>query len=202
MEQRVADIYSGKELETVWLLEHPPIYTAGTSADPKELLSEDKFPVYKSGRGGRYTYHGPGQRVAYIMLDLKKRGSDLRRYIYDLENWLIQTLAQFSILGERREDRIGIWVGRGVKSNPSYREYKIAAIGVRVRKWIAFHGVSLNIEPNLSDFEGIIPCGVDKHGVTSLLDLGITASTTDVDTALKETFEKVFRRNTSNTILV
>ena len=148
MEQRVADIYSGKELETVWLLEHPPLYTAGTSADPNELLNENKFPVYKRGRGGRYTYHGPGQRVAYIMLDLKKRGNDLRQYVYDLETWLIQTLAQFSILGERREGRIGIWVGRGAKSNPnSYREYKIAAIGVRVKKWIAYHGISLNIEP-------------------------------------------------------
>ncbi len=202
MERRVADIYSGKALETVWLLEHPSIYTAGTSAHSSELLKADKFPVHKSGRGGRYTYHGPGQRIAYTMLDLTKRRNDLRQYVYDLETWLIHTLAEFSILGERREDRIGIWVRRGTKSNSSYREYKIAAIGIRVRKWIAYHGVSLNIEPDLRDFEGIIPCGVDEHGITSLLDLGITASTPEVDTALKKSFEQVFRRKTSRTILV
>ena len=202
MEQRVADIRSGKEQETVWLLEHPCIYTAGTSANPKELLNAERFPVYKTGRGGRYTYHGPGQRVAYAMLDLKKRGNDIRRYVYDLELWLIQTLAEFSVIGERREDRIGIWVRQGVPSNSSYSEDKIAAIGVRVKKWVAFHGIALNIDPNLDHFEGIVPCGVADHGITSLWNLGITVTTSEVDSALKINFENVFERKTTETVIV
>ena len=202
MEQRVADIRSGTAQETVWLLEHPCIYTAGTSANPKELLNAGRFPVYKTGRGGRYTYHGPGQRVAYVMLDLKKRGNDIRRYVYDLELWLIQTLAGFSIIGERREDRIGIWVRQGAPSNPSYSEDKIAAIGVRVKKWVAFHGIALNIDPNLGHFEGIIPCGVAGHGITSLWNLGITVTTPEVDSALKINFETVFGRKITETVVV
>jgi len=192
MEARVAGIIAGSAPEQVWLLEHPPLYTVGTSADPAELVDPARFPVYETGRGGRYTYHGPGQRVGYVMLDLRRRGSDVRRFVSDLEDWLIATLAQFNVIGERREGRVGIWVRRGAPSNPASREDKIAAIGVRVRKWVTFHGVSINVEPDLSHFEGIVPCGIDEHGVTSLVDLGITASQPEVDAAMRAAFEETF----------
>jgi lipoyl(octanoyl) transferase len=200
MEQRVADIRSGNAPETVWLLEHPALYSAGTSADPSELVDPDRFPVFETGRGGRYTYHGPGQRVAYVMLDLKARGNDVRRYVADLEQWVIETLAGFAVIGERREDRIGIWVARGAPANPAHREDKIAAIGVRVRKWVTYHGISLNVEPDLSHFDGIVPCGIAEHGVTSLWDLGLTPTLPEVDMALKSSFERVFERQTGATV--
>ncbi len=187
MEQRVADIVSGEAPETVWLVEHPPLYTAGTSADSNDLLSPGRFPVYQTGRGGQYTYHGPGQRVVYVMLDLNKRGRDLRRYVQQLEQWIIDTLARFNVTGERREGRVGIWVDRGAG-----REDKIAAVGVRVRRWITYHGISINVEPDLEHFTGIVPCGISAHGVTSLADLGLPVSMADLDVALRETFPTVF----------
>jgi len=190
MEERVAAIRAGTAPEMVWLLEHPPLYTAGTSADPDELLTPDRFPVFRSGRGGRYTYHGPGQRVIYVMLDLQRRGGDVRRYVHDLEEWLIGTLARFNVRGERREGRVGIWVER-----PGGREDKIAAIGVRVRRWVTYHGVALNVEPDLSHFAGIVPCGISNsggHGVTSLVDLGLPVSLPEVDAALRAEFAHVF----------
>jgi lipoyl(octanoyl) transferase len=196
MEDRAAAIRVGTAPETVWLLEHPALYTAGTSAEPAELVDPERFPVFETGRGGRYTYHGPGQRVAYVMLDLKLRGQDVRRYVHDLEQWAIETLAMFNVIGERRADRIGIWVGRGAPANPAYREDKIAAIGVRVRKWVSYHGIALNVEPDLSHFDGIVPCGIAEHGVTSLWDLGLTPTLTDVDSALRAAFERVFARRT------
>ncbi|NQW01900.1 MAG: lipoyl(octanoyl) transferase LipB [Rhodospirillales bacterium] len=192
MEQRAAAIRAGTAGELVWLLEHPALYTAGTSADPAELVDAERFPVHSSGRGGRYTYHGPGQRVAYVMLDLKQRGPDVRRYVANLEDWVIRTLGQFSVIGERREGRVGIWVRRGAPHSPLAREDKIAAIGVRIRKWVTFHGVSINVEPELSHFDGIIPCGISEHGVTSLWDLGLTPSMPEVDNALRSSFEAVF----------
>jgi lipoyl(octanoyl) transferase len=173
----------------VWLLEHPPLYTAGTSARPEDLLDPGRFPVFASGRGGQYTYHGPGQRVAYVMIDLKRRGSDVRAFVVQLEDWLIATLARFSVTGERRAGRVGIWVARGGKAA---REDKVAAIGLRIRHWISYHGVSINVAPALDHFAGIVPCGVAEHGVTSLRDLGRAATLADVDRALKETFEAVF----------
>jgi lipoyl(octanoyl) transferase len=187
MEQRVAAISEGTAAEAVWLLDHPPLYTAGTSAKPADLLEPDRFPVYQAGRGGEYTYHGPGQRVAYVMLDLNRRGRDVRCFVRDLENWLIRTLAQFGVKGERREGRVGIWVDRGMG-----REDKIAAIGVRVRHWVTFHGVSLNIDPDLSHFTGIVPCGIRQYGVTSLWDLGLTPTVEEVDMALKAAFFEQF----------
>ncbi len=187
MEDRVAAIHAGTAAELVWLLEHPPLYTAGTSARARDLVAPDLFPVFKTGRGGQFTYHGPGQRVGYVMLDLKRRGSDVRRYVGDLEEWLIRTLAHFGVKGERRAERIGVWVARG-----SGREDKIAALGVRVRRWITFHGVSLNVAPDLSHYGGIVPCGISQHGVTSLADLGIKASMEDVDVALRRSFDQVF----------
>lgn len=196
MERRVAEIRAGRAPEAVWLLEHAPIYTAGTSADPTELIDSGRFPIYDSGRGGRYTYHGPGQRVAYVMLDLKHRGGDVRRYVRDLEQWMIDTLAAFAVIGERRDERIGIWVSRGAPANPLHREDKIAAIGVRVRQWVAYHGISLNVEPDLTHFDGIVPCGISEHGVTSLWDLGLTPTMPEVDVVLRERFERVFGRNT------
>jgi len=196
MEDRAAAIRAGTAPETVWLLEHPALYTAGTSAEPAELVDPERFPVFETGRGGRYTYHGPGQRVAYVMLDLKLRGQDVRRYVHDLEQWAIETLAMFNVTGERRSDRIGIWVGRGAPANPAYREDKIAAIGVRVRKWVSYHGIALNVEPDLTHFDGIVPCGIAEHGVTSLWDLGLTPTLTDVDSALRAAFERVFARRT------
>jgi len=190
MEARVAAIAAGDAPECVWLLEHPPLYTAGTSADPVDLLDPDRFPVFKIGRGGQYTYHGPGQRIAYVMLDLKRRKPDLRAFVAALEEWLIRTLWNFHIRGERREDRVGVWVKRPEKGID--REDKVAAIGIRVRKWVTFHGISLNVEPDLSHFDGIVPCGVQKHGVTSLVDLGIPISMPEVDAVLREEFEALF----------
>ena len=190
MEARAAGIAAGSEREMVWLLEHPPLYTAGTSAKQEDLLMPDRFPVYKTGRGGQYTYHGPGQRVGYVMLDLNKRGKDLRAFVTNLERWLIQTLAEFNVVGETRPDRVGVWVQRPDKGLG--REDKIAAIGVRVRKWVTFHGVSLNVEPDLDHFSGIVPCGIQQHGVTSLVDLGLPVTYAEVDAALKRQFTEVF----------
>ncbi len=194
MEQRVADIRSGTAPEMVWLLEHPPLYTAGTSATDEELLDRNRFPVYETGRGGRYTYHGPGQRVAYVMLDLKKRGGDVRKYVCNLEEWVIRTLADFNVIGERRDGRVGIWVRRGAPANPASREDKIGAIGVRIRRWVTFHGIAINVDPELEHFSGIVPCGIEEHGVTSLWDLGVTATTYDIDNALRARFNEVFDR--------
>jgi lipoyl(octanoyl) transferase len=185
MEARAAAIASGGESELVWLIEHPPLYTAGTSADMRDVI-DARFPVFESGRGGQLTYHGPGQRVAYVMLNLAKRGGDVRAFVAALEQWLINTLAEFGVKGERREDRVGIWVRHGSD------ESKIAAIGIRVRRGITFHGVSLNVNPDLSHFDGIVPCGVAEHGVTSLAALGVDAGMADVDAALRRNFETVF----------
>ncbi|MCP5410837.1 MAG: lipoyl(octanoyl) transferase LipB [Alphaproteobacteria bacterium] len=185
MEARAAAIAAGQANESVWLLEHPPIYTAGTSAQDADLL-DARFPVYRTGRGGQFTYHGPGQRIGYVMLDLKQRRPDVRAYVHDLEDWLIGALDQFGVKGERRDGRVGIWVQRGLK------EDKIAALGVRIKRWVTFHGVSLNVDPDLSHFSGIVPCGVSQHGVTSLADLGIKTTMDDVDAALRRSFEKVF----------
>lgn len=190
MERRVAQIREGRAGELVWLLEHPPIYTAGTSAREGDLLTPARFPVYRSGRGGEYTYHGPGQRVAYVMLDLRTRGADVRGHVHGLEQWIIDTLAEFGIKGERRPSRVGVWVRR-----PGGGEDKVAAIGVRVRKWVSYHGISINVAPDLSHYEGIVPCGISEHGVTSLEALGVGASMADVDGALKRTFEGAFRRS-------
>ncbi|MGH6933437.1 MAG: lipoyl(octanoyl) transferase LipB [Dongiaceae bacterium] len=192
MERRVAAIRAGTAPELIWLLEHPPLYTAGTSAKPGDLLRADRFPVHASGRGGQYTYHGPGQRVAYVMLDLQRRGPDLRRFVHGLEKWLIGTLAQFGIAGERRQGRVGIWVAR-----PGGREDKIAAIGVRVRRWVSYHGVSINLNPDLEHFSGIVPCGVEsgansKYGVTSLHDLGVIATMGELDSAITKSFAETF----------
>jgi lipoyl(octanoyl) transferase len=186
MEREVSEIAQGHAPERVWLLEHPPLYTAGTSAHDEDLLTPGRFPVFRSGRGGQYTYHGPGQRVAYVMLDLRTRGQDLRAFVAGLEQWLIDTLAAFNVRGERREDRVGVWVAR-----PN-REDKIAAIGIRVRHWVSYHGISLNVDPDLSHFAGIVPCGVRQHGVTSLVDLGLPVSLHDADVALKATFGPIF----------
>ncbi len=193
MEARVTAIAAGVAPELVWLLEHPPLYTSGTSGKAGDLLDPD-FPLFVSGRGGQLTYHGPGQRVAYVMLDLKRRRPDVRAYVAGLEEWMIRTLAAFNVRGERREDRVGVWVRRPDKG-PGYED-KIAAIGVRLRRWVSFHGIAINVEPDLSHFSGIVPCGVaePRYGVTSLLDLGHLASVTDVDIALREAFEGVFGR--------
>ena len=182
MEARAAAIRSGTEPEQVWLLEHPPLFTAGTSAKPADLIWRDRFPVYETGRGGQYTYHGPGQRVAYAMIDLAARGRDLRAYVAALEDWVIRALADFNVKGERRDGRVGVWV-----VTPS-GEKKIAAIGVRVRHWVTFHGISVNVDPDLSHYDGIVPCGISEHGVTSLVDLGIPATLADLDVALKRWF--------------
>jgi lipoyl(octanoyl) transferase len=190
MEARVAGIVAGEAPELAWLVEHPPLYTAGTSARPSDLLEPDRFPVYPSGRGGEYTYHGPGQRVAYVMLDLNRRAPDIRRFVASLEEWIIRTLARFNIRGERREGRIGIWVARPDKG-PG-REDKIAAIGIRIRRWVTFHGIALNVDPVLDHFSGIVPCGIRGHGVTSLADLGVTVSMAEADMALRAAFEEVF----------
>jgi lipoyl(octanoyl) transferase len=186
MEERANAIAAGRANELVWLVEHPPIYTAGTSASPADLI-DARFPVFNTGRGGQFTYHGPGQRVAYLMLDLKRRKPDVRAFVRDLEEWLIRTLASVGVTGERRPDRVGIWVVQ-----PGGREEKIAAIGVRVRRWVTFHGIALNVAPDLSHFSGIVPCGVREHGVTSLAALGIDASMSGVDAALKSAFVGVF----------
>jgi lipoyl(octanoyl) transferase len=187
MEARVAAIRAGTAPEQVWLLEHPPLYSAGTGARAGDLIAPDLLPVFRTGRGGQYTYHGPGQRVGYVMLDLQKRCPDLRAYVRDLEEWLIRTLQRFNVRGERREGRVGIWIAEG-----GGKESKIAAIGVRIRHWVSFHGVSLNVDPDLSHYRGIVPCGISEHGVTSLAALGITATMPEVDAALKAAFAEVF----------
>jgi len=185
MDAEVAAIGQGAE-ELIWLLEHPPIYTAGTSSKPADLVDATRFPVFETGRGGQYTYHGPGQRVAYVMIDLKKRGNDVRAFVAGLEDVIIGTLAEFNIAGERREDRVGVWVKHG------RREDKIAALGIRVRKGITFHGLSINLNPDLSHFGGIVPCGVTEHGVTSFADLGKNTTMAELDLELKTSFSKTF----------
>lgn len=193
MDERVAAIRAGRAPELVWLLEHPPLYTAGTSARPGDLVAADRFPVYQAGRGGQFTYHGPGQRVAYVMLDLARRGGDVRRFVCDLENWMIAALARFGVKGERRAGRVGIWVDRAREKGPG-REDKIAAIGVRVRHWVTLHGVALNVDPDLGHFAGIVPCGIadPRLGVTSLADLGVYAQMAEVDDALRHAFAETF----------
>ncbi|MEH3148248.1 MAG: lipoyl(octanoyl) transferase LipB [Methylobacterium frigidaeris] len=190
MEARAAAIAAGAAPELVWLVEHPPLYTAGTSARDEDLVAPERFPVHRTGRGGQFTYHGPGQRVAYVMLDLNRRVPDLRRYVAALEAWLIATLDEFTVVGERREDRVGVWVRRPEKGQGV--EDKIAAIGIRVRRWVTFHGISLNVEPELSHFDGIVPCGVREHGVTSLVDLGRLVTIPEVDSVLRARFEEIF----------
>src|SRR5499426_1433459 len=191
MEERAAAVAAGTAAELAWLLEHPPLYTAGTSAQPGDLI-EARFPVHRTGRGGQFTYHGPGQRVAYLMLDLRRRGSDVRRYVATLEEWMIRTLGAFNIRGERREDRIGVWVRRPDKGEGC--EDKIAAIGIRVKRWVTLHGVALNVEPELAHFSGIVPCGVSgaRYGVTSLVDLGVPVTLPEVDMVLRRKFEGLF----------
>lgn len=189
MEARAAAIRDDGAAELVWLLEHPPLYTAGTSARPEDLLVPDRHPVHMTGRGGQYTYHGPGQRVAYLMLDLKRRRPDLRAYVHALEAWVIASLKRFDISGERRDGRVGIWVVK-----PDGTEAKIAAIGVRVRRWVTYHGVAINLAPDLSAFEAIVPCGIRGHGVTSFTDLGVAATMGEVDAALAESFEATIGR--------
>jgi lipoyl(octanoyl) transferase len=186
MDARADAIHAGTADELIWLLEHPALYTAGTSARAEDLL-DPRFPVYDAGRGGQYTYHGPGQRVVYLMLDLKARGRDVRAYVTALEEWIIQSLAHLGVTGERRQGRVGIWVQRG-----PLREDKIAAIGVRIRRWVTLHGIAINVSPNLGHFTGIVPCGIQEHGVTSLADLGLTASLTDLDAALAATRPALF----------
>lgn len=191
MEARAAGIAAGTAAELIWLLEHPPLYTAGTSANPADVI-EARFPVHDSGRGGQLTYHGPGQRVAYVMLDLKRRGPDVRRFVATLEEWIIRSLAAFNVRAERREDRIGVWVRRPDKGG-GYED-KIAALGIRVQRWVTLHGIAINIEPDLTHFAGIVPCGVSdqRYGVTSLADLGLTATMDDTDLALRRVFETLF----------
>ncbi|WP_424931655.1 lipoyl(octanoyl) transferase LipB [Amaricoccus macauensis] len=195
MEARVAAIIEGREPELVWLLEHPPLYTAGTSANQADLLWPDRFPVYEARRGGEFTYHGPGQRVAYAMLDLNRRGRDVRAYVNRLEEWIIRTLAEFNVTGERREGRVGVWVTRPDKPplpDGSPAEDKIAAIGVKIRRWVSFHGIAINVEPDLGHFGGIVPCGIQGYGVTSLVDLGLPVTMEDLDVALMRNFKSVF----------
>ncbi|PHP65085.1 lipoate-protein ligase B [Zhengella mangrovi] len=195
MEARADAIRAGSAGELVWLVEHPPLYTAGTSAQAADLLAPDRFPVHRAGRGGEYTYHGPGQRVAYVMLDLKRRREDVRAFVAALEEWIIATLARFNVRGERREDRVGVWVVRPEKPalpDGTPAEDKIAAIGIRLRKWVSFHGIAINVEPDLDHFSGIVPCGITGHGVTSLVDLGLPVTMDDLDVALKAAFEDVF----------
>jgi lipoyl(octanoyl) transferase len=190
MEARAALIADGVARERVWLVEHPALYTAGTSAKDEDLLTPERFPVHRTGRGGQFTYHGPGQRVAYVMLDLKRREPDLRRFVSALEAWLIGTLAAFNVRGERREERVGVWVRRPEKGADA--EDKIAALGIRVRRWVSFHGISFNVEPELAHFDGIVPCGVSDQGVTSLVDLGLPVTMPEVDSALRAEFEQIF----------
>lgn len=192
MEARAAAIAAGEAGELVWLLEHPPLYTAGVSAKPSDLLAPDRFPVFQTGRGGQFTYHGPGQRVAYVMLDLRDRGRDVTRFVADLERWIIGALGDFNVKGEIRDGRVGVWVER---KGPGWaREDKIAAIGVRLRKWVSFHGIAFNVEPDLEHFSGITPCGISapQFGVTSLVDLGLPVTMSDADAALRASFERVF----------
>lgn len=195
MEQRALDISNNVAREMVWLLEHPPLYTAGTSSKSEDLIAPDRFPVHKTGRGGQYTYHGPGQRIAYVMLDLKRRKPDVRQFVSALEEWIISTLDQMNIKAARREDRVGVWVTRPDKAplpDGTITEDKIAAIGIRLKKWVSFHGISLNVEPELDHFSGIVPCGVQQYGVTSLVDLGLPITMEETDIVLRETFEEIF----------
>lgn len=195
MEARVADIAAGRADEAIWLLEHPPLYTAGTSARDEDLLTPDRFPVHRTHRGGQFTYHGPGQRVVYVMLDLNRRGRDVRRFVELMEAWVIAALAEFNVTGEIRPGRVGVWVTRpdrpaGPDGAPA--EDKIAAIGVKMRHWVSYHGISINVEPDLSHFDGIVPCGIRGHGVTSLVDLGLPVTMDDLDAALMRGFEATF----------
>ena len=195
MEKRVEGIIAGTEDECIWLLEHPPLYTSGTSAKPADLIDPNRFPVYDARRGGEYTYHGPGQRVAYVMLDVGKRGRDIRQFVKDLEHWVIATLDSFNVKGEIRDGRVGVWVQRSDKplqADGTPAEDKIAALGIRLRKWVSFHGLSINVEPDLSHFDGIVPCGISDHGVTSLVDLGLPVTLADLDVALKTAFVRTF----------
>ncbi|SNR43764.1 lipoyl(octanoyl) transferase LipB [Puniceibacterium sediminis] len=195
METRAAAIAAGTADECIWLVEHPPLYTAGTSARPADLVDPDRFPVHKSQRGGQYTYHGPGQRVAYVMLDVGRRGRDVRRFVQDLEAWVIAALGEFNLTGHIRDGRVGVWIERDdrpLTATGAKAEDKIAAIGIRLRKWVSFHGVSINVEPDLEHFSGIVPCGITDYGVTSLVDLGLPVTMDDVDVALRVSFEKVF----------
>lgn len=195
MEERAASIRKGSAAERVWLVEHPPLYTGGTSARSQDLLQPDRFPVFQTGRGGEYTYHGPGQRVAYVMLDLKRRREDVRAFVYALEEWIITALSRFNIRAERRADRVGVWVVRPDRprlGDGSPAEDKIAAIGIRLKKWVSFHGIAINVEPDLTHFDGIVPCGISGHGVTSLVDLGLPVTMEDLDIALMSAFEDVF----------
>lgn len=187
---RAQEIATGHAPECVWLLEHPPIYTAGTSADAADLLEPDRFPVFSTGRGGQYTYHGPGQRIAYVMMDLRHRKRDVRAFVCALEDWIIASLGALSVTGERRDGRVGVWVRR--PDLAPEREDKIAAIGVRIRKWVTFHGISLNVDPDLEHFSGIVPCGVADHGVTSLKDLGVKVAMEEVDAVLQTEFMRIF----------
>jgi lipoyl(octanoyl) transferase len=195
MEREAALIAEGKADELVWLIEHPPLYTAGTSAEEKDLLAPKRFPVFKTGRGGEYTYHGPGQRVVYVMLDLKRRRQDVRAFVSALEAVVIGTLNDMNIRGERREDRVGVWVQRPERPalpGGAMAEDKVAAIGIRLRRWVSFHGFSLNVDPDLEHFTGIVPCGISGYGVTSLVDLGLPVGVTDVDPLIRQNFERVF----------
>ena len=195
MEARADAIARGEADECIWLLEHPPLYTAGTSANPQDLTDPERFEVHQTRRGGQYTYHGPGQRVAYVMLNVAHRGRDVRLFVADLEAWIIATLATFNVKGERRAGRVGVWVQRPDKPltpGGEIAEDKIAALGIRLRKWVSFHGLSINVEPDLAHFDGIVPCGIREHGVTSLVDLGLPVTLADVDVALKETFAEIF----------
>ena len=196
MDYHVEKMIQGETGEKIWLLEHPALYTAGTSANKKDLIVPNQFPVFETKRGGQYTYHGPGQRVVYVMLDLNKRGKDIKKFVKNLEAWIILTLSEFNVSGQSRDGRIGIWVERPDKplnNNGAVKEEKIAAIGVRLRKWITLHGLSINLDPDLSHFQGIVPCGIKEHGVTSLVDLGLPVSMHDLDNALKKSFSKVFQ---------
>ncbi len=196
MEARVAAIHQGTAPEAIWLLEHPPLYTAGTSAQAQDLVEPDRFPVFPVGRGGQYTYHGPGQRVIYAMLDVSRREKDVRCFVRHLENWVIAALAEFNVKGEIRPGRVGVWVTRPDKApnlDGTPREEKIAAIGVKLRKWVSFHGISINVEPDLSHFSGIVPCGIREHGVTSLVDLGLPVTMADLDAALMATFDSAMQ---------
>ncbi len=202
MEARVEAIHRGEAAELIWLLEHPPIYTAGTSAKPKDLTDPDRFPVYVAGRGGQYTYHGPGQRVIYVMLNVGARGRDVHCFVRDLENWVIASLAEFNVQGLIRPGRVGVWVERPEKprmADGSLCEEKIAAIGIKLRKWVSFHGISINLEPDLSHFSGIVPCGIADQGVTSLVDLGLPVTMADLDAALMANFDAAMQRGTCQT---
>ena len=197
MERRAEAIRAGTADEAIWLVEHPPLYTAGTSAKPEDLTDPDRFPVHVSKRGGQYTYHGPGQRVAYVMLDVAMRGHDVRKFVQGLETWIISALAEFNVTGVIREGRVGVWVERPEKPplpDGTIRDDKIAALGIRLRKWVSFHGLSINVDPDLDHFSGIVPCGIADHGVTSLVELGLPVTMADVDVALKRTFGEVFEQ--------